>query len=230
VDPAGSPVAEAEILWQKGGVSVLTRPDGSFNLVIPVRGDIVVLVRRPGFNGQALRVDLTKSSFWRGTIVLIRGTFKLPDIEVTATRAKPAEYASTAKYDDFFRRQRLGIGTYISRSDIERSNAFHTIEILRGIPGVRVDVHPLITAQSVRFARCSPRDPDYNVTVWIDGRRMFPEGGGSASPNDVAEMIARIAPPGIEMIEVYRGASQIPGEFHSDGCAVIAIWTRHNNK
>jgi hypothetical protein len=227
IDPSGRPVAEAEVLWQPGKLSVMTRADGSFNLIVPVRGEVVVLVRRPGFNAQALRVDLTRSSFWRGGIMLQPGTFKLPDIEVTARYAKPAQYAGTAKFDDFFRRQRLGLGTFISREDIERSNAFHTIEILRGIPGVRADVRGG-SAGAVAFARCKPNDPDYNVTVWIDGMRLSPNGGGVALPLAVAEMIARISPTGIEMIEVYRGASQIPAEFHWEGCAAIAIWTRWN--
>lgn len=230
VDPAGLPIAEAEVLWQQGRRSVLTRADGSFNLLIPVRGEVIVLVRRPGFNAQALRVDLTRSSFWRGAIQLQPGSFRLPDIEVTARYAKPAAYAGTNKFDDFFRRERLGLGTFISREQIERSNSFHTIEILRGIPGVHADIHPLITAQEVRFARCSTRDPDYNVTVWIDGLRVYPEGGGGASPRAVAEMIARIAPTGIELMEIYRGGSQIPGEFHTDGCAAIVIWTRYNRE
>jgi hypothetical protein len=147
---------------------------------------------------------------------------------VTARYAKPAAYAGTAKFDGFFRRQRLGVGTYISREQIERSNAFHTIEILRGIPGVRADIHPVITDQAVSFARCGQRDPDYNVTVWIDGQRIYPEGGSVASPKAVAEMIARISPTGIEMMEIYRGASQIPAEYHTDGCAAVVIWTRHN--
>lgn len=228
-DPSGRPVAEAEVLWQKGKLSVLTRDDGSFNLVVPARGVVVVLVRRPGFSAQALLVDLTRISFWRGSIVLQPGTFKLPDIEVTARHAKPAQYAATAKFDDFFRRQRLGLGTFISREDIEKSNAFHTIEILRGIAGVRADVRPGGDG-AVAFARCSPNEPGYNVTVWIDGQRQYPAGGGVAGPTQVAEMISRISPTGIEMIEVFRGVSQIPAEYHIDGCAVIAIWTRWNRE
>jgi len=228
VGPTGTPIEDVEVLWQQGKRSVLTRADGGFNLVIPARGEVIVLVRRLGFNAQALRVDLTRSTLWRGEIVLQQGSFRLPDVEVTARYAKPAAYAGTAKFDDFFRRQRLGVGTYISREQIERSNAFHTIEILRGIPGVRADIHPVITDQAVSFARCSQRDPDYNVTVWIDGQRIYPEGGSVASPKAVAEMIARISPTGIEMIEIYRGASQIPAEYHTDGCAAMVIWTRHN--
>jgi hypothetical protein len=73
--------------------------------------------------------------------------------------------------------------------------------------------------------------------VWIDGRLQIGGGfdrGNGGSPNrralstELAALLEQIAPAGIEMIEVYRGVSQIPGVFHWDGCAVIAIWTRYN--
>lgn len=227
LDPMGEPLAQTEIIWQGDRRSVLSRADGSFNLVIPYRGETVVLIRRPGYNAQALRVNLS-TGLWHGTIVLQPGSFRLPDVQVTAKRAKPAEYAGTSKYDDFFRRKLVGFGTFISREEIERSNAFHTIEILRQTPGVKVNIVGNPALGAVAFSRCNTREWDYNVTVWIDGMRQFPAGGQTASPADVGEMISRIGPSNIEMIEIYRGASQIPAEFHVDGCAAIAIWTRKN--
>jgi predicted CoA-binding protein len=44
----------------------------------------------------------------------------------------------------------------------------------------------------------------------------------------VIETLSRINPSDIEMIEVFRGPSEIPGIYHWNGCAVIAIWTRWN--
>ncbi len=44
----------------------------------------------------------------------------------------------------------------------------------------------------------------------------------------LVEMLTRIAPNAIEMVEVYRGPGQIPGQFHWNGCAAIVIWTRYN--
>jgi hypothetical protein len=71
------------------------------------------------------------------------------------------------------------------------------------------------------------------VTVWIDGRMLLepmndPDRGrfGIGSRN-LAEMLYRIGPSDIEMVEVFRGPSQIPGEFHWDGCAAVAVWTRY---
>src|SRR6266508_293025 len=106
VDPDGAPIAGAEVVWQGDKRSVLTRADGIFSLSVPLRAETVVLVRRPGYSAQALRVDLT-TGIWRGTIVLTPGSLRLPDIEVAARYAKPAQYSATTRYDDFFRRQKL---------------------------------------------------------------------------------------------------------------------------
>jgi carboxypeptidase family protein/TonB-dependent receptor-like protein len=237
VDPDGASIAGAEVVWQGDKRSVSSRADGSFSLTVPLRAETVILVRRPGYSAQALRVDLT-TGMWRGTIVLTPGSLRLPDIEVAARYAKPAQYSGTTKYDDFFRRQKLGIGTFVSRDQIERMNAFHTLEILRGIPGIHVNVGipgDPFTAD-IRIPRCESLDHKLGkVSVWIDGQMLIepshpPDeryrfGVGSV---DLAEQLQRISPAGIEMVEVFRGPSQIPGEFHWDGCAAIAIWTRYN--
>ena len=58
---------------------------------------------------------------------------------------------------------------------------------------------------------------------------IFKSRSRPATPMDMepeVEMLERINPAAIEMIEVFRGASEIPAEFHWNGCAVIAIWTR----
>jgi carboxypeptidase family protein/TonB-dependent receptor-like protein len=236
IDPAGTAIQAAEIIWQSDKRSVLSRADGSFALTVPVRGETVILVRRPGYSAQVLRVDLSTGA-WRGRIVLVPGTQQLPDVEVAVRYAKPIQYSGTTKFDGFFRRQKLGIGTFVTREQIEKLNAFHTIEILRGIPGVYVSIgnpgDP--STADIRIPRCESLDHKLGkVTVWIDGQRLIepgpysPRGLYSKGSTDLAEMLERIAATGIEMVEVFRGPSQIPGEFHWDGCAAIVIWTRFN--
>jgi hypothetical protein len=233
VDPDGASIKEAEIIWQGDKRSVLSRADGTFSLVVPIRRETVFLIRRPGYNPQALRMNLSSGS-WRGSIVLVPGSQRLPDLEVAARYAKPARYSGTIKYDGFFKRQKLGLGTFVSRDQIEQMNAFHTIEILRGIPGIHVDIGVPTdpTTADIRIPRCESDDHKLGkVTVWIDGQLLIESrerglhGAGSAA---LAEMLQRIGPTDIEMVEVFRGPGQIPGEFHWDGCAAIAIWTRYN--
>jgi hypothetical protein len=231
LDPVGTPLPQTEIIWQTDRRSVLSRADGSFTLAVPVRGQTVILVRRLGYDAQILRVDLSEGR-WRGTIVLQPGSLRLPDVVVDAKYAKPAEYAGTTRFDDFFQRKKLGLGTFISREQIEEMNVIHTHEILRGVPGVWVR-GPAGTPDrlGVRFVRCSGAGS--KVNVWIDGQLQMPQAPPSRNEErvegqDVAEILSRITASGVEMVEVYRGASQIPGPFHWDGCAAIVIWTQYH--
>lgn len=239
VDLVGSPIKEAEIVWQTDKRSVFSDAEGAFRLSVPIRDVTVVLVRKPGYRGQALRMDL-KGGSWSGNIVLIAGPQQLPDVEVSARYAKPAEYAETDKYDDFFRRQKLGLGTFISREQIEKMNVFHTVEILRGIPGIFANVSDPSNpgTADIRMARCTEGQHLGKVMVYIDGQRLidpWPDSkssGGAYGQNtyNLALKLQQIAPAAIEMVEIFRGPGQIPGEYHWDGCAVIAIWTRWNPK
>src|SRR5512145_2997176 len=94
----------------------------------------------------------------------------LPEITVEADRfAKPARYAATTKYDDFFRRRKTGFGTFITREAIEKMNAFHTHEIIRNVPGVRVSsMSGDPETVRVNFVRCSGGRS--NVAVYVDGQ------------------------------------------------------------
>jgi outer membrane cobalamin receptor len=151
----------------------------------------------------------------------------LPEITVEADRfAKPPRYAATTKYDDFFRRRKSGFGTFITREAIEKMNAFHTHEIIRNIPGVRVSsMSGDPETVRVSFVRCNGGRS--NVAVYIDGQRLIPRGERGQS-GDVAEMLSRISAPQIEMMEVYRGTAEVPGELSEDACAAVVIWTRWN--
>ncbi|MGH7560271.1 MAG: TonB-dependent receptor plug domain-containing protein, partial [Gemmatimonadales bacterium] len=115
-------------------------------------------------------------------------------------------------------------------------SAFHTIDILRNIPGIVVKPQSSDpNAAKVRFARCS--GPSANVEVYIDGIRQMQrdsvapvgfESDSNAYGNRVSVSLSRIAAPEIKMMEVFRGVGQIPGELNENACAVVMIWTRWN--
>lgn len=247
LDPLRNPIEGAEIRVVGGGPTALSSPAGTFRIFAPRSKQILVQVRRPGYRAQLLALD----GEWSGTVLLQPGVFELPEVKVTARYAKPAKYAGTAKYDDYFRRRRIGFGQFISREDIERRNPFRTIEILQAQPGIRTSIHPPGAAYGsvVAFARCHEFPPKINV--YIDGRKLMPErggmGGGTESVfqqmrNDnsgddalanrrramasVGEMLDRIPPGDIELIEIFRGPGELPGEFNDGNCGAIAIWTR----
>ena len=244
IDPLRNPIEGAEIRIMGGGPSALSSPAGTFRIFVPRSKQILVQVRRPGYRAELLVLDRE----WSGTVLLQPGVFELPEIKVTARYAKPAKYAGTAKYDDYFRRRRIGFGQFISREDIERRNPFRTIEILQGQAGIRTSIHPLGAADGsvVAFARCNEYPPKINV--YIDGRKLMGQASASAesilqrmqsvSFSDdalagqrrimaaVGEMLDRIPPGDIELIEIFRGPGELPGEFNDGNCGAISIWTR----
>jgi len=226
-DPDARPVAGVEIRAAES--RGLTDSLGRF-VLRGLSGDSVRLeFRGIGYRPLTLTVSLP-APVGGLDLVMQPDRTVLPEIRATARPTKPTKYLGTTKYDGFFQRQKLGLGTFISREQIERMNAFHTLEILRGIPGINVSIgNGDPTDADIRIPRCFGGSS--RVTVWIDGRMQLTRSGDPGHQGRdiaLAEELARITPSNIEMVEIYRGASQIPGVFNWDGCAVIAIWTRYN--
>ena len=212
------PVPDAEISLLGTTYAARTDSVGRFVVLDIPPGEYVVRVRRIGFQAQDLGARLSAGENKEVTIVLSEGLVQLPEITVTARSAKPIEYANTAKYDEFFRRRAVGLGRYLSRRDIEKKSASRTVSLLAGLPGVRVMMGvPGTSPTKVWFRACM------QVSVWVDGWVLSPV---ARSPGEVAEVLDRVHPLSIEMIEVYDSPAVMQAEFLGDSCAAIVIWTR----
>ena len=249
VDPLSHPIEGAEVRVTGTTSNAFSNAAGQFRLETSVTPPILLLIRRPGYDAQLLKIEAS----WNGTVLLRPGGFQLPEIQVTARYAKPAEYAGTTKYDDFFRDRRLGLGEFIDRAELDRRSASSTAEILEGRSGIKVSIHPPGNPQGnvVSFTRCNEYPPKINV--YVDGRKLIPEiepqlfaREATSSFNDsrttaesdraiemryrlrsiVGELLGRVNPRDIEMMAIYRGPGELPGEFNDGNCGAIAIWTR----
>ena len=222
-DRMGRPVAGAEVVVNRREIRSTSGPTGVFSIVVS-KGDSTVGFRRIGYKPVILSVwplPLAADTF---DVELEPSAVELPDIILSAPASKPLRYASTSKYDEVFTRMKLGAGSFIGRDDIDRKFAMSTLELLQGVAGVRVTTgNPGIReANQIRFVRCpQPRA----IGVYLDGTRLIPQ---SDDDSPAVEMLSRINPADVEMIEVYRGPSEIPAVYHWDGCAVIAVWTKWN--
>jgi hypothetical protein len=212
--PTGVPVSGAEITVIGDSLSALTDSTGRFVLGGIPPGTHVVRVRRIGYRAQYLAASLRAGERKEVTIALTPGVYELPELAVTARLAKPIEYGWTTKYDEFFRRKYVGLGRYISRQDIDKKAASHTAELFLGVPGVRVYFGaPGISPDVVKIRGCR------SLGIWIDGSKQ-------RWATDEGELLERIHPLQIEMIEVYTSPAGMQAEFlGTDDCA-IAIWTR----
>lgn len=234
VDPMRNPVEGAEIRVVGSTLTAVSSAAGTFRLLVPRAQEILLHVRRPGFRAQLLKT----AGAWTGAVLLQPGVFELPEIRVTARYAKPARYSATYKYDDYFRRRRQGIGDFIDREEIDRRAPFTTADLLSGRPGIKASASAPGTGTWIYFARCNEYPPQVNV--YIDGRKVIArsiEGGPSvlsarrAQSNPIiGEMLERIAVQDIEMMEIFRGPSELPPEFNDGNCAAISIWTRQGDR
>src|SRR5687767_2644166 len=128
-------------------------------------------------------------------------TFKLPDLEVEEKPNLPV---------DFVRRMQEGRGRYFTRADIEKRSPQTVGDLLRTVPGMRVDCRGIVCrAVLARATRgCQP-------TFWMDG-----------IPADPA--LVWLQPPrDLDGVEVYSGPSSVPPELdRGAACGAIVLWTR----
>ncbi len=241
IDPANKPVPGVEVRLVATGQSTFTSDSGRFLLRVPRSRDMVLAVRRPGYRGALIRY----TDDWDGKVLLQPGPVQLPDIKVAAKYAKPARYAGTAKYDDYFSRWRKGFGIFLDRDAIEQRGALRTAQLLEAQPGVHVDLQPLGVGSIIWFSRCNEFPP--KIDVYVDGRRLWAaQPSLTESPSvltgrrsqstpgrekniGVGDLLDQITPSDIEFMEIFRGPGELPGEFNNGNCGAISIWTRYNH-
>jgi outer membrane receptor for ferrienterochelin and colicin len=177
---------------------------------------------------------------------------ELEAIEVEAQRvAGKAMLARVGFYD----RQKSDFGRFITRERIEERRARRFTDLLRAIPGVRINpVGGGLGRSAVQLRGsmqsyggvCEPR-------VFIDGTIVI-RGDSRPRPrrepareDNLATEVERaeferdeiaiddvVMPDDIEAIEVYRSAAQTPARFGGASletqCGVIVIWTRRGGQ
>jgi hypothetical protein len=225
------------------GDSLRTTADGEFLFRAVSAEDHRVEVRAVGYIPRRMAVRVKEKEGWSGVIVMDRVPQELPELTVKAA-PKPPEFEHTSKYDDYFRRQRLGFGTFRSADDFRKAGTLDMTGALKGIPGVMVSTTGNVYGEPelrMRMARCPGEPP--NISIYLNGNRIakFGEKGselsgfGRARPQAstcsacvaLQEMVASVPFTDVQFIEFYRGPGQIPAEFDlGDSCAVLAIWTK----
>lgn len=215
-DSLGVSIPLAEVLAIGTSMRAVADSNGLFSLAGLRPGTHLFLARGIGWKPMNFTVQLAAGEQWVGRVLLEAAPIRLPDLIATGKYAKPERYASTTKYDDFFRRRALAAGVFRTREQIEAMFPLSAADLLKNIPSVRVAFNASFS--SVTFGRCS--GPSAKVAVWIDGARV--------RTSNHNEALSLINPKDIEAMEIYRSGVQIPGEFLEDSCAAIVIWTRWN--
>ena len=114
-----------------------------------------------------------------------------------------------------------GVGYIVTRRQLDERQPLHLADVLRGAPGVDVnqsgssvtgtfDIR-MRNAQTMLGRPCPP-------AVWVDGVKW----------RDVSSAFTGIMGVELEVVEVYNGPAEVPGEFlDSDAsCGAVIVWTR----
>lgn len=221
VDSLKRPLQGAELTIASSRHRAVTDSLGRFALPGLLPGITVVQAKLFGYRSLFFQIEVEAGQDKAGLIGLEREPTQLPEITVIGKNGKPAKYSKTMKFDEYFRRKLEMKGVFLSREDIERTHPQYFLEVLTFVPGVRVSVGAAgaLGQTSAIFPRCNTPP---KVAVYIDGKRV-------GSPGKLDDEVNSIDPNDVELVEIYRGVSEIPPEFQdNDSCAVVAVWLRYH--
>ncbi len=207
-DSLGMPVSAAQV--SVGGLLVRgsTGNDGMYKISGLPLGARTILVRRLGFQPDSVRVEITPGGEATGDVTLSVIPQLITPLVVQAGRPR-----YTGRMAAFFERRSRGQGTFFTAEDIDRRNPRLTTDLLRSVPGARIERAGAESVVYFRGQRCVP-------LIWIDGA---PATAGYLNPD-------YFDPATLGGIEVYMGVATVPVELMwmrgKGSCGVIALWTR----
>ena len=211
-DSTGAALAGARVRVVGSALGAVSDDSGAFRLPLAVGGRLRLEVLRLGYAAETLLVALQASGESRLAIVLTRlAPQELPELRVAA--------ATRGKMSGFERRRAHGVGTFITRQEIEARHPQRVSDLLRYTSGVYVSQDGASQRNNQvgmrRNMGTSQAEP-CEVQYYVDGQYYA---GGSVDD---------FPPVTIEGIEIYRSAAEIPADFRTRdaSCGVIAIWTR----
>ena len=206
-DSAGVGIAGANLALLGTAAQTYSDSAGVFRLAAASPGDYRLLVRRIGFRPETLAVAIAAD---RALEVQVR-------LDAAPQRIAPVVVAARSRYSGplrgFNERRDRGNGHFFTAEDIARRNPRVVSDLLRTVPGTRINY---VNGQNIitfRGLRCSP-------LLWVDGA---PASAAYLDP-DIFSVTS------LAGIEVYPGPATVPAELTwlrgKSACGVIAVWTK----
>ena len=200
----GAPIKGATVQMMGTRMAATTDSMGRFALTGLPPGPVMLEARAVGYATGNWRLTLRPGQVIDHQFDLDLLAYELPEVTVEAKKA-------ARRFADFERRRQSGMGYFITKEQIERASPTNLIDILVTVRGVQQ-----VCITNDCFAKMVRAPPGCYPQYFLDGRESTPYFARNTPPHD------------IQGIEIYRGGSEIPGEFggSSSGCGVIAIWTK----
>ncbi len=209
-DAAGA--ALSDVIVAAAGGTTRTDARGTFELFTHDIDTVTISLRRIGFEPVEALLS-ARNRMWDTVMVQMDASSqRLDKVKVTETSTR-----SALGLRDFEERRARGLGTFITRADINERGANRLSDLLRTKRGV------VIVGRRVRFAAYSgSRTQLCQPVIWMDG--------SLSTGMEVDDLL----PSTVEAMELYPYLSTIPMEFQRVGanttpCGTIVIWTRIPN-
>ena len=184
---------------------------GRFRISSAAAGEVRLSVRRIGYWPMTLMVTVAANGVSEVDVVMAASPNVLEPELVIADRTR-------GKMGEFNRRMSRGVGSFVTRAEIEKRQPSSISELLRTLPGVHISQRMAGEPQPVDMqrSRSSSMQSTCVVQLYVDGQ-PYPNGN-----------LDDFAPLTLEGVEVYRSASEIPADFRTRNatCGLIALWTR----
>jgi hypothetical protein len=190
-------------------VRALSNQRGRFALTNVEPGLVQVRFTRLGYTPRTATLVVQPGRTSEITAAMAAEAIELAAIEVTVRSA-------FLERSGFYDRARQGQGRQLSRRELDRIDPFDISDVIRRLPGVRlqdsqmpgqpsVAVNPRVRTQA--SGRC-------DLEVYIDGARTF------------STDLNQIPPDWLDAMEVYLG-SEAPVQYSGlNPCGVVLLWTR----
>jgi carboxypeptidase family protein/TonB-dependent receptor-like protein len=210
LDTAGSPIPHADVAVVALRKLTKTDDEGVFRFEALPAGALDVSIRRLGFQPLRFTHAIVPGRFDTVHVSLVAYATTLEGIQVSERDLRRLLWI-----EDFYRRRSRGIGTFITRDDIESRRASRLSDVFRNTPGIRFV--PVRGGTGIRFVSAAVQRRDCVPMIWMDGQR--------APGLEVDELPVNE----IEGVELYHGPSTTPIRFSQGAittCGTIVIWTR----
>lgn len=196
-----------------------TNIDGLFRFIGLPAGAVILHVAKIGFQ-PVMRVMVLPAADSVDVDVTLR-----PGINQLATVVvhRDSSYVMPDP-TGFARRQRYGMGHYITADDIAHRHTTETSQLLSGVPGISINGGVVTTLRGTNTLNGSSCE---SVVVLVDGIVMAGGHNPIKKYGETGFDINTIPPGFIKGIEVYSGPATIPVELARPSvCGMVAIWTR----
>ena len=204
----GSPSAGSRVELVGSDAVATTDEKGEFTMRNLPSGSRVLLARHLGYGAETVPVDLSSHNEPRVTITLPKYVAVMDPVLVTARRVAALDRVG------FNDRHKSGVGYYIGPDRLEKMHPLNVTDILRMVPGLRVDYGP--NGETVSSSRGVG---DSCVQYYLDDMQFT-----ELEPGDINHFVTGGE---VVAVEVYQGPNA-PPQFTrgGGGCTTIVLWTR----